>query len=276
MSFKYICEPCKYKTNVRQYFYAHNKTKKHYRKTQMQPVKKRERKDDWKCPNCEYEFHHHSSFYRHKNKCEEKVINNIQNQNIKNIKNIKTIKNINNITNIDNQTINNNTINISLSINSCEEAEKIKSILTTNKILEICKSEREGKSLQSYDMVKRIQNLSIETKKKNKDLQNFQKTNFRNDIIQVLENGIFQTVKFKEYNREDLHKFAKYILERCEEIEPDKSLEEKLELICEVLMDYEYYRELEHENRTIRFIVTAIDECEKLSKLEHYNMTKNI
>lgn len=271
MTFKYICEPCKYKTDIRQYFYAHNKTKKHYRKTQMQPIKKTNKKENWKCPNCKYEYHHHSSFYRHKNKCESQVVNNIETQNIHNT------TNIDHITNIDNQTINNNTINITFSINSAEEAEKIKTMLTSDKIMEICKPERIGKSLQSYDMVKKIQDLSIESKKRNKELQNFSKTNFRNDIIQVLENGIFQTVKFKEYNRDDLHKFAKYILEKCEEIDPDASMEEKLELICEVLKDYNYYKDLEdnYQNKTIKFILTAIDECEKLSKLQHYNITKN-
>ena len=265
--YKYNCEPCKYKTNVRQYYYAHNKTKKHYRKTQMQPLKKKIKDDHWKCPQCKYEFNHRSSYYRHKhnNKCGETNITNIETQNI------------NHITNIDNTTINNNTINITFSINSVEEAEKIKSILTHDKIIEICEPERKGKSLQSYDIVKKIQDLSIETKKGNKELQNFQKTNFRNDIIQVLEKGIFKTIKFKEYNREDLHKFAKYLMEKCEDIEPDKSSEEKLDLICEVLKEYDYYRDLDdkYSNRTIKYIITAIDECEKLSKLHHYNITKN-
>ena len=87
MNFKYECQPCKYRTNVRQYYYAHNKTKKHYRKTQMLPKSKLE---NWECPNCNFSFKHKSSLTRHKNKCDE-VVNNIDNQNITNINNINEL-----------------------------------------------------------------------------------------------------------------------------------------------------------------------------------------
>ena len=59
------------------------------------------------------------------------------------------------------------------------------------------------------------------------------------------------------------------------DIEPNKSYEEKLDTICEVLRDYDYYKNLEEEHMTgtVDLIVNAIDECEKISKLEHYNIT---
>ena len=281
-NYKYVCEPCKYRTNVRQYFYAHNKTKKHYRKTQMLP---RYKLDNWKCPNCKYSFKHKSSLKRHKNKCDETIINNIKNQNVtninKNVTNIdksvtnvdKSVTNIDkSVTNVDKLVTNHNTINITLSINSPEEAEKIKEMLTAEKFKEICYSE----DVESSDILKRIQNFSLNTKKNTKELQNFKKQNMKDNIIDILENNIFKKVYFNEYNREDLHKFAKHLMDKCENIEPNKSYEEKLELICDVLKDYEYYKnKKEITSGTIKFIMKSIDECEKLSKIEHYNITQH-
>lgn len=278
--YRYNCEPCKYGTDIRQYYYAHNKTKKHYRKCQMnpqvkqssKPIKKIQRKrkqikkekvdkkedDKWRCPKCEYEFKHHSSFYRHKGDCEAKVINNIQNA----------------------ETINNNTtnnINIIFNLNSMEEVKMIKAILTPEKIMEICEPEREGRPRQTYDIVKKIQSLSIESKKNCIELQNFKKTNARDNLIDVFKDDKFCKVHFKQYNLEDLLKFANMIMDKCEEekIEPDKSYDEKLDLICDVLKDYDYYNGIKDTDGTIEFIIDAIDECEKESKLAHYNMTNN-
>ena len=81
-------------------------------------------------------------------------------------------------------------------------------------------------------------------------------------------------MSFKKYNRDDIHKYAKIILKKCgkDKIDPDKSYEEKLDLICDVLKDYDYFKNLAGEYGTIDYIINAIDECEKQSKLECYNL----
>ena len=281
--FKYTCDPCNYKTNTRQYFYAHKKTQKHCRKCKSKPKIKVEskikeninkndkEKEKWQCPKCHFEFKHHSSYYRHKIKDNCTTLIEIENQTNQTAKTIQNIEQ-----NIEQQQINN--INITFNINSKEEAEFIKSILTPEKIMEICTPTRHGLPLQSYDIVKSIQKLSLESKKNNLELFNFTKTNARDNIINVLENNVFKKTFFKQYNLEDLHKFATAIMEKVANdpnLEPDKSYDEKMDLICDILKDYEYYKNLPDDDRdgTANFILNALEECEKESKIEHYNMT---
>ena len=223
----------------------------------------------WQCPKCNYEFKHHQSYYRHKNKDSCTMI---ENQNVEHMQNADTINN----TNIENQ-INNN-INITFNVNSKEEADFIKSILTKEKILEICTPTRLGLPMQSYDIVKGIQKLSLESKKHNLELLNFKKTNSRDNIIDVLEYNVFKKTFFRRYNLDDLHKFATAIIDKVEnnpDIEPDKTHDEKMSIICDILKDYDYYKNLPEEDRdgTSDFILNALEECEKESKIEHYNMT---
>ena len=114
-----FCKNCNYSTSDNSNFKKHLKSKKHFKNTN----KKQENKE-LKCPKCEYTFKHRQSLWKHKNfdKCEK--ITNINN----------TTNNTTNIgTNIENQNIHNN-INITFNINSSEEAEFIKSILTPEKI----------------------------------------------------------------------------------------------------------------------------------------------
>lgn len=265
----YICYKCEYTTTISSNYYRHKKSKKHLSRSKSGVSRAQKNEptaqspdESFQCPQCHYEFRHKQSLYNHnkKNRCKGHVTNNITNT----------------TNNIDNST--NTIFNITFNINSKEEADTIKAILTKEKLFEICHPERSGLALQSYDIIKKIQSLSIETKKNNKELQNFKKTNFRDDIIDVLENNVFKKVNFKEYNREDLHKFAKHLMQKCQDIEPEKSYDEKLDLICDVLKDYDYYKTLpeSHQHGTVNFIIAAIDECEKLSRLEHYNMTQKL
>ena len=97
------------------------------------------------------------------------------------------------------------------------------------------------------------------------------------DFIDVKENNRIIAKYFKSYNREDLLKYAKQILEGSENIKMDKSYsnDEKLDLICEILQDYDYFKGLrseDHSGMSI-YILRAIDDCEKQSKLAHYNIT---
>ena len=287
----YECKKCKYLTDVKWNLIRHKQTKKHLSlcKSGCKSGSKtgsKKRADDnikerkYRCNKCRRLFSHRQSLYNHKkfNRCKKipkikkKIITNNTTNNITNNTTNNTITN--HTTTIENQNI----INITFNINSQKEAEAIKAILTREKLIEICKPERRGLPLQSYDIVKKIQSLSIESKKNNKELQNFRKTNFRDDIIDVLENNVFKKRSFKEYNRADLHKFAKHLMDKCQDLEPDKSYEEKLDLICDVLTDYDYYKNLpeEHQHGTTSYIIQAIDECEKLAKLEFYNITQNI
>lgn len=221
---------------------------------------------DFQCPECLFIFKYKQGLWKHKkfNRCKGKIVNDKQN--------------VTNITNITNNTTNNtihNTINITFNVNSKEEAKAIKNLLTKEKIIEICKPQRNGLSYQSYDIVKKIQDLSLESKRTHLELQNFRKTNVRDDIIDVLENNVFKKVNFRTYNRADLHKFAKQIMEGCEKIATDKSYEEKLDLICEILKHYDHYKNLDPKYHTgiSEYILKAIDDCEKKSRMEHYNIT---
>lgn len=244
------------------------------------------------CKKCFYRFKHRQSLFRHiklntcipnkyKNKEESKNIEKVENKEKEKVEITNNTTNNTTNNNITNYTIthdNKNVINIVFNINSVEEAEKIKSLLTSQKIKEICKPEHFGLPRQSYDIVKKIQDLSIQSKKNNKELQNFRKTNYRNDLISVFNDNQFKVVDFKQYNRNDLLKFAQYIIDHCDDgLEPNKSNEEKLELICDVLKDYDHYKNLDEDMQdgTTQYIITAIDECERLSKLEHYNITIN-
>ena len=287
--FKYYCKSCDYKTNSKQCFYQHKQTKKHKNRTQNStqihtnstqihtnstqiPHKPILKNNPLKCPFCEKTFSRSDSTNRHKNKyCKNttNIINNTNNTNSHNTTNNITNNNITNNTN-------NNTI--VFNINSVEEAQMIKSILTDEKILEICQSDLWGEPRQSYDMMKKIQQLSIESKKQNPELQNFKKTNARDDLIDVLENNVFKKTHFKEYNREDLYKYADVIWKRCCDIEPCKSHYEKIDIIRDILRDYDYYKSIKNRadisgSAMIFCVIEAINECERDSKLAHYNIT---
>lgn len=312
---KFYCECCIFYPKTRQSYYSHLKSKKHkinydkfvnlricdknlrnYDKNLRNCVKKTpynqtkyisKNKKEFICEKCNNAFKHSYSLTRHikNNRCiairreldtkiekKQKIINNTSNITTNNITNNTTNNNDNRVTN------NNNVINIVFNINSVEEAEKIKSILTSAKIEEICKPERSGLPLQSYDIVRKIQRLSIESKKNNKELQNFRKTNCRNDLINVFIDNQFKVVDFKQYNRDDLLKFAENIIDCCDDgLAKGKSYEDKLDLICDVLKEYDYYKNLDEElqDGTTQYIITAIDECERQSRMAHYNITRN-
>ena len=185
----------------------------------------------------------------------------------------------NNITN--NITNNNNTnnLNITLNINSAEEIEKIKSLITPEVILKLCEPKRSGIPRQTYDMIKNISNYSIELKQKNKELQNFKKTNARDNIIDVYDEENWNKEFFGKYLLNDLQKYTDIILKKCEEksVEPDISRDEKLEIIKEVCQNYEKYKKIDPEDLDgiISFTLDAIDEQIKEHKLLHYNITTN-
>jgi hypothetical protein len=246
----YKCENCNYFTTIKCNYQRHLKTKKHISNEKIKLSKGNQRypkgnqmvtdgnqmvtgKDKWECPNCHYQFKQRQGLYRHTNKNRCKGHNNTTINN-----NITNNTNNTNNTNIEKQ-INNTII---FNINSKEEAEAIKSILTPDVIAKICEPERNGLPRQSYDIIKKIQRLSLKVKEEDEKFFNFRKRNARDNIIDVMENDKFKKVHFKEYNLEDLHKFAKSIIYKCEEekIEPNKSYDEKLDLICDVLKDYDY------------------------------------
>lgn len=265
-NYKYNCKKCNYHTNTRQYFYAHSKTKKHNKKDHLE-IKKDHKRDHLEikkehfCEHCNKKYKHKTNLYRHmKHSCKNKT------------KNITNINNgtINNITNTNNNT--NNTI--IFNVNSVEEANEIKKILTNKKINEICESNNIGLPLQSYDLVRNMQDFSFETKENSK-LQNFQKTNARDNIINVFEDNIWKKKLYDEYHRNDLYKIAKIIYEECKKrnIEPCEEFEEKFSIIQDILKNYNSNKILNEEWGTIKYIIKAIDECNKESKLKNYNQT---
>ena len=159
-----------------------------------------------------------------------------------------------------------------MNINSIEDIDKIKEVLS-GKINELCESDNLGLILQSSDIIKNIQNFSIEMKKENKELQYFSKKNGRDNLIDVYKDNKFQKMYFDQYNREDLLKIAKIMLDKCER---QKCYDENLNFICEILSDYKHYKNLDEEDKQgIEIILKSIKECEKKSKLEHYNLIKS-
>ena len=268
--FKYYCKICDYKTNNRSGYYQHTKTKKHIKKSSksnpeviQRSSKSNPEQNNLQCPNCEYVFKYKQGLWKHTklNRCKHSNGSVINSHNT----------NSNNITN-------NITNNIVFNVNSPEEVQMIKSILTDEKILEICQSDSWGVPRQSYDMMKKIQSLSIESKKQNPELCNFKKTNARDDLIDVLENNVFKKTHFKEYNREDLCKYADIIWNRCSDIEPCKSHYEKIDIIRDILRDYDHYKSIKNRadisgSAMIYCVIEAINECERDSKLAHYNIT---
>ena len=283
--FKYNCEPCGYKTNSKQGYYQHKKTKKH--KTNFsdenshsqkhsqniakhsQNIAKKEIEENefyGKCEYCQKSFKHQSSLSKHQNyRCKKKPMPTITN----NITN-------NNITNTN--TTNNN-LNITLNIGSVEEFSKIKSLITPDVILKLCEPQRMGIPRQTYDMIKNISNYSIQLKQENKELQNFKKTNVRDNLIDVYKDEKWSKEFFEDYFLKDLQKYTDIILKKCEEkaVEPDISRDEKLEIIKEVCKNYEKYKRYDPEDLDgiISFTLDAIDEQIKQSMITHYNITKD-
>lgn len=294
----YICEKCHYSTTIKCNYKRHLKTKKHLSNnfldisesakskpevsqskpevSQGKPEVSQEN-NPLKCPYCNYIFKHKQSLSKHKNRnrCLKKnnknflfLKKNLEKKLEKNLEKENIITN-----NINNGTINNNNINIVFNINSIEEAEEIKKLLTPNKILEICNSEKSGLNLKSSDYILKIQNFSLQSKKENKSLQYFRKTNARDNYIDVKINDKYEKMEFDQYNRTDLLKTAKTLLDLCEK---NKTYDENLNHICEVLSEYDYYSNLnENDKQGVDNVIKAIKDCEKKSKIEHYNITKN-
>ena len=290
--FKYNCEPCKYKTNSKQGYYQHKKTKKHKNnflgdlevsqkvsqklakvsqklaKVSQKLAKNEIEENEFygKCEYCQKTFKHKSSLSKHQNyRCKKKPMPNITN----NITN-------NNITNTN--TTNNN-LNITLNIGSVEEFNKIKSLITPEVIQKLCAPQRMGLPRQTYDMIKNISNYSIQLKQENKELQNFKKTNVRDNLIDVYDDEKWSKEFFEDYFLKDLHKYTEVILKKCEEkaVEPDISRDEKLEIIKEVCKNYEKYKKIDEEDLDgiISFTLDAIDEQIKQTMITHYNITKD-
>ena len=276
----HFCKSCNYSTPLAYNYKRHCKTKKHLsntlksqpgvnqKSTKSQPKvnqKSTKSQPKWFCEHCDKYFKHKQSYYLHKSKrCRNKPV-------------IQNINNINNITNNTNNT--NNNLNIILKVGSVEEAEKIKSLLTPEVIMKLCEPKRMGYPWQTYDMIKNISNYSLQLKQNNKELQNFKKTNARDNIIDVYDDDQWNKKFFDDYIRNDLQKYADIILKKCEDksVEPDISRYEKLEIIKEVCQNYEKYKKIDQEDMDgiILFTLDAIDEQIKEHKLLHYNITTN-
>jgi hypothetical protein len=66
MPYKYYCENCDYKCSKKSCWTQHILTSKHLKATNgLMPATKK-----YACENCNVNFKHHSSYYRHKKKCE--------------------------------------------------------------------------------------------------------------------------------------------------------------------------------------------------------------
>ena len=220
------------------------------------------------CEHCEKIFKQHQGLYRHKKyRCKNRPVASVINN---------TTNNTNNITNNTNNTTNN--LNIVLNINSVEEAEKIKSLLTPEIIKKLCEPTRMGLPRQTYDMIKNISNYSIQLKQENKELQNFKKTNARDNMIDLYDNN-WNKEYFDKYILKDIQKYADIILKKCEDksVQPDISRDEKLTIIKEVCKNYEKYKRYDEDDLDgiITFTLEAIDDQIKEHKLLHYNITTN-
>ena len=156
-------------------------------------------------------------------------------------------------------------------INSIEETDTIKSFLNYKKLINICSPERIGCSKQLYDIVVKIQDFSLKLKRNVKELRNFRKTNKRDNIIDIFENNEFIKKFFDEYNRNDLYKITNFIIDKCN----NQLYEQRLQIICNVIKNYKYYITMNEEYRTgyVIYVLNALEDCEKISKVEHYNIT---
>ena len=276
----HFCESCNYKTTNKSNYNKHCKTKKHLSNENPELAKVSQKlakvsqklakvsQNDYTeyCIYCGKGFKHKSSRSKHQRyRCKKipggQITNNITNN---------TTNNITNNTN--------NNLNIILKIGSVEEAEKIKSLLTPEVILKLCEPKRAGYPRQAYDMIKNISNYSIQLKQNNKELQNFKKTNARDNMIDTYDEN-WNKEYFGKYLLKDLQKYTEIILKKCEEkaVEPDISRDEKLEIIKEVCQNYDKYKKIDQEDMDgiISFTLDAIDEQIKEHKILHYNITNN-
>ena len=281
----YFCEFCNYKSTDKSNYNRHLKSKKHLRNSHPGSSKSHpkviqghpkviqkssrghpEMPNPLQCPHCLYIFKYKQGLSKHKlkNRCKSSVKSVIQN-----------ITNNNNITNNTNNTTNNN-LNMILKIGSIEEAEKIKSLITPEVILKLCEPKRAGLPRQTYDMIKSISNYSIQLKQENKELQNFKKTNIRDNMIDIYDKN-WNKEYFSKYILKDIQKYAEIILKKCEEkaVQPDISRDEKLEIIREVCQNYDKYKKIDEEDLDgiISFTLDAIDDQIKEHKILHYNIT---
>ena len=256
--YKYNCKTCNYYTNNRSGYYQHTRTKKHMKcNSNVTPKSSQSNSKvtrNLQCLKCKYIFKYRQGLWNHKkrNNCKSVipiVINNINNGTINNIEN-----------------------KIIFNINSIEDVQKIKEELLKINFNNLCKSDKKGIVLKSSDVINNLQDFSIEMKKENPELQYFKKTNINDNILDIFKDNRFKKTFFDKYNRNDLLKISKVLLEICNK---NKIYDETLNYICDILSEYEYYNNLNEEDKHgVDIVLKAIKECEKKSKLEHYNITK--
>ena len=279
----HFCDTCNYRTSDKSNYNRHCKSKKHFRNVSRNVANNSQNVAKCKpdvsrnvteckpgdfnaleCSYCGYIFKQRQSLYRHRKngRCKGFVA--------------QTINNITN-NNITNNT--NNNLNITLNINSAEEIEKIKSLITPEVILKLCEPHRSGIPRQTYDMIKNISNYSIQLKQENKELQNFKKMNARDNMIDLYDEEKWNKEYFDKYILNDIQKYTNVILKKCEEksVQPDISRDEKLSIIKEVCQNYEKYKRYDEDDLDgiIKFTLEAIDEQIKEQKLKHYNISKD-
>ena len=281
MTEKHICIFCNYSTTIKCNYKKHLNTKKHKKNYNNDPkislmsdqskskVSQKSVKSQSKvsqllqCKNCKFIYKHKQSLWNHKKRNNCKSIKSIIN---------KTINNTNNITNnINTNNITNN--NIILNFNSIEYTKKIKDILLKMNHDKLSDSNKRGEISQAEEIFDKLQDFLIKIKKENQELQNFQKTNRHDNLIDIYKENRFQITFFDEYNRDDLLKISKILSEICNE----ETKGNILYYICRALREYDYFGSLSFEdNHGIDIVLRAIDKCCKRSKLEHYNLTKEI
>ena len=225
-----------------------------------------------KCPHCDKTFKNKYSIPRHiKKYCKKvKATTNIET-------NIETQINNNNLTNhIETQNVDNSkNINITqnvYNIDSKEALDLIQQNLNKINIDTICNVDYQGLILQCKAIIGNIHNFSIELKKNNPELRYFEKTNARDNMISIYKENRFEKMHFDKYNRNELLKIAKLLVKDCNK---NRTYNDNLDFICDVLKDPDYYKSLSDEDKQgVDVIIARIKVCEMKSKLQHYNMTK--